>query len=240
MIIESPLTENEVSLLQGYAGITQISVRIWKSLSTVMFTTSIIYLPLLFLSRWLDLFKGSQPYNLALIAGSFAATLYLRREYLQNIFKLPTNDSPYIADIEGGVANVQRLNVKKVLEIEEYEDEGVGFLFELEGGGVLCLISQDYYEYASDFEFEEDEPNTCGDFPQTVIEYRYGPNSGLPLNATGIGDSLRPTFKIPACPKVRKNKKTGEYSYCAPEDGTFYPGNIEDICMKFGYKPIPI
>jgi hypothetical protein len=240
LVVESPLTENDVIFLQSYAGISRVGTRIWDTLSGIIVATCMIYVLLSLLSSWLGIFKESQYYNISLLFVAFAVALYLARELLLNVFNLPTADNPFVADLVGGLASVQRLNVKSALEIEEYEDEGVGFLLELEGGGVLCLISQDYYEYSSNQEFDDDEPDLRANFPQTVIEYRYGPNSGLPLNAKGVGESLRPVLKIPACPKFRKDVKTGKYAYCAPEDGTFYAGSLGDVCQLFGYRPVPI
>lgn len=240
MFTEAPLTGTEKRLLASYAGVEKLIPRILQASWIIGCFAAMIYFPIRLFWLWSDIIVDSAAYNLTLIAVSCICSIYYSKTYLRDQFRKPSKESPFLVDLEGGVANVEQFNVRRVIEIEEYEDEGAGFLLELERGGVLCVIGQDYYEYMSDIELEGDEPDLRGNFPHTIIEYRYGPNSGLPLNVTGVGDSLRPFQKIPSRPKFAKNKKGRGYVYVGPEDGTFYPGSLEDICRQFDYTPVPI
>ncbi len=146
-------------------------------------------------------------------------------------------EKPFAADLAGGIAAQEDLRVTRAMELGEYEDEGLGFLLELEGGGVLCLINQDYYAYGHDAVASDDMPDERGDFPQTTVRYRYGPNSGLPFSATGVGASLRPSHRIPGTQKVQLRTGNKRSSYVSPEDGSFYPGTLEDVCAQFNFRP---
>lgn len=144
-------------------------------------------------------------------------------------------------DAAGSVAYDLDLDIARAVEIEEYEDEGAGFFLELADGRVLCLISQDLYEFASDFDPEDDDEDRRGEFPQTRIRYRYAPNSGMLLDLTGIGEPLRPIGKIKTTGRFfRKDKETGQRTYTGPEDGMVYEGPLEASLAAFGYKLKPL
>lgn len=51
------------------------------------------------------------------------------------------------ADIEAGQVEVRTYSIKRVVEIEEWEDIGAGFLVETDTGEVMFLRSQDLYGY---------------------------------------------------------------------------------------------
>ncbi len=244
LIEQSPLSPFEKRYLKGFTFSPDYWSFIWVASVVFGFWLAILFFPSYVIWHWLKLVEYPSNFRHLFLNVSMALsallTIWAMRSEIRHFFKPPRSDSPVAADLAGGVADVQLLSVKRALEIEEYDDEGAGFLLELEEGGVLCLISQNYYEYVTDIELEEGEPDLRSDFPHTIIEYRYGPNSGLPLNAVGIGQTLRPTLKIPRCPKTRKDKKTRRHIYCAPEDGTFYPGTLEDVCRQFDYRPVPI
>ena len=139
-------------------------------------------------------------------------------------------------DIAGASAHTIEFDLKRVVEIEEYEDEGTGFFLETTDGRVLCLISQDFYEYASDVELEKNEEDRRSQFPQTRIRYRYAPHSGTCLDLAGCGEPLRPFGKVKTTRRFfKKDKTTGRRFYTGPEDGVIYDGPIEATLHAFGY-----
>ena len=145
------------------------------------------------------------------------------------------------ADLAGGVAHDLDLAISRAVEIEEHEDEGAGFFLELADGRVLCLISQDLYEYASDVDLEEGEEDRRAEFPQTRIRYRYAPHSGVLLDLAGVGEPLRPFGKVKTTARFfKKDKQTGQRSYTGPEDGTVYEGPLEATLAGFRYELKPL
>jgi hypothetical protein len=145
------------------------------------------------------------------------------------------------ADLTGGVAHHLDLTISRAVEIDEYEDEGAGFFLELADARVLCLISQDLYEYASDIDLEEGEEDRRNEFPQTRIRYRYAPHSGMLLDLAGIGETLRPFAKVKTTGRFfQKDKETGQRRYTGPEDGMVYEGPLEATLAGFKYKLKPL
>lgn len=144
-------------------------------------------------------------------------------------------------DLAGGVAHELELAISRVTEIVEHEDEGAGFFLELADGRVVCLISQDLYEYASDFDLEEGVEDRRNEFPQTRIRYRYAPHCGMLLDLTGVGEPLRPFGKVNTTGRFfEKDKETGRRTYTGPEDGMVYEGPLEATLAAFKYKLKPL
>jgi hypothetical protein len=144
-------------------------------------------------------------------------------------------------DLAGGVAHDLDLAISQAVEIEEHEDEGTGFFLELDDGRVLCLISQELYEYASDFELEDGVEDRRNEFPQTRIRYRYAPHSGMLLDLAGIGEPLRPFAEVETTGRFfKKDTETGRRTYTGPEDGVVHEGPLEATLAAFKYKLKPL
>lgn len=138
-------------------------------------------------------------------------------------------------DLQEGIALVHTFNVLDAVEIAEYEDEGAGFFLELEDGQVLCVIGQDLYDYAHDAEADPGEgiEDMRHLFPQTKIEYRVAPASGLRLRVKGVGASLPVSAVVKSHKGFFRKGKGGVSHYTGPEDGVFYPGGMEDVLKQF-------
>lgn len=180
-----------------------------------------------------------------LLVATLIAALGLREMWVDFFKSLrPSPDGPTAVerDLASGVAKVLTADVLRVVEIEEYDDEGAGFLLELGDGRVLALVSQDLYEFTHDAELEEGEEDNRDAFPQTRIEYRYAPHSGLHLGIRGVGEPLKPIglVKTDKHHFVRSGRK-GPWSFIGAEDGNFYEGTLEEVLARLQYtlKPIP-
>lgn len=167
-------------------------------------------------SIWIDVYKALQP--------------------------LPDGPTPVERDLAGGVAKVLTADVLRFVEIEEYDDEGAGFLLELADGRVLAVVSQDLYEFTHDAELEDGKQDNRDSFPQTRIEYRYAPHSGLNLGIRGVGEPLKPIglVKTDKHHYVRTGRK-GPRRFIGAEDGTFYEGTLEEVLarLKYTLRPLP-
>lgn len=128
------------------------------------------------------------------LASAVIVVLFVRPSFLRNYRYARTPGSygeKVDADVAGGLASVEILEVDEVYEIEEFEDEGAGFLFSLADGRVLCLIGQDLYPYSAKADPDEkDFTDTV--FPSTLIEHTYAPNSGFVFGTRGLGGYLKP------------------------------------------------
>ena len=174
---------------------------------------------------------------------SSVATLWLTRRMIRETYEYWRNDNElddYGRDLANGIARRLRVDVTRYVEIEEFEDEGAGFLIELDDSRVLALVSQDLYEFTEDFEWEEFGEDRRDEFPQTRIEYLYAPLSGLPLDFCGIGETLKPIGKVRTAEHhfVKKPNK-GESDFLAAEHGTFYDGSLEEVMERLQYTIKP-
>jgi len=160
-----------------------------------------------------------------------AVGLYVAIAFIRSIGWADTKAREIRQDIESGNAHVVELDLERAVEIEEYEDEGAGFFLEMSDGRVLCLISQDLYDYATDIDIEKGGEDLRDQFPQTRIRYRYAPQSGICLDLTGVGKPLRPFGKVKTTGRFFKNR-----TYTGPEDGMVYEGPLEATLATFGYK----
>lgn len=133
------------------------------------------------------------------------------------------------ADLDGGMAAVEMLDVNEVYEIEEFDDEGAGFLLVLSDGRVLCLISQDLYPYSLSAAPEDKEfADTV--FPSTRIEHTYAPHSGSVFSTKGLGDYLKPKALL-RWPEGGPRTDP----YLGPEPDTFMDGPVDDIIKRAGF-----
>lgn len=156
---------------------------------------------------------------------------------IRNIGKGGTKIDLITKDIKNAVANVLISDVRRAVEIKEYEDEGTGFFLELDDGRVLCVIGQDLYEYAHDAEFEKGATDMRHLFPQTGIEYRFAPLRGWRLSIKGTKEPLQAYGRVATTRRFfKKDKASGQRVYTGPEDGAFYDGPMEVVLNKFGYK----
>jgi hypothetical protein len=83
----------------------------------------------------------------------------------------------------------------RAVEIEEFEDEGVGFLLELADGSLLFLHGQ----YLYDFEPREEQPGVviARRFPCTRFTMRRHPEQGYVVDLECGGDTLDPAASGP-------------------------------------------
>jgi hypothetical protein len=239
-IRQSPLTQEEKAALRINSA---SSVRREIAMGLVwgfFFLTGVLFAILYSVWKWLGLVDDPQAYMYWFVAlSAMTSGGYILKACWQDIISFSAKKSDPIAqDLKGGFANVFTANVRRAVEIKEYEDEGTGFFLELDDGRVLCVIGQDLYDYAHDAEVDPEEG--VGDkrhmFPQTKIAYRYALLSGYRLGISGIGEPLRPYGIVTSTKRFfKKDKSTKKITYTGPTDGTFYDGRMEDVLKKFGY-----
>lgn len=243
-IVEVPLCSNDRECLSTF-------LLSWRDLvSSALWGTGLLggLILVIALGIWKWLIPIGDPDNylgwLFLAAIIFAVwvcrSLWL--EVYNSLRPSPEGPTPAERDLAGGVAKVLTADVLRVVEIEEYDDEGAGFLLELGDGRVLAVVSQDLYEFTHGTELEEGEEDTRDNFPQTRIEYRYAPHSGRHLGIRGVGEPLKPVglAKTDKHHFVRTGRK-GKRRFIGAEDGTFYEGTLEDVLarLKYTLRPLP-
>jgi hypothetical protein len=244
-ILEVPLNAGDQKLLKAYSTRSMLDDIIPVSLNTgcggaVLF--------LIFLAIWALFIPLGNPFEhqveLWFAATVIAAVIFspMWADFFKGLRTSPDGPSPIERDLEGGVAKVMTADVLCVVEIKEYEDEGAGFLLQLDDGRVLSVVSQDLYEFTHDIELEEGEEDNRDAFPQTRIEYRYAPHSGLHLGIRGVGKPLKPIglVKTDKHHVVRSGSKEPS-RFIGAEDGTFYEGTLEEVLarLKYTLKPMP-
>ena len=87
------------------------------------------------------------------------------------------------------------MNINKCLKFEDLGTGCSAYFLGIEGGGVLSLYGQDYYEFdpIDDEDYDElDETNGIRVFPKTVIRLRYHKKSGELLEHTAEGKPIAP------------------------------------------------
>ncbi len=239
-VVEVPLTGDDMRVLRDYASGGSFA----ESLGVAAWPTFIVaglgYLCAKFVLGWfLAPSEADQYLGLSALATTAIALILCRCLWIEAFAKLlPSNGTNHFErDIAGGVAHCLSVNVTRVVEIAEYEDEGAGFLLELSDGRVFALISQDLYGFASDCEYEEGDEDLRHLFPQTRIEYRYAPSSKLNLGCRGIGEPLRPIGKVKTTKHhFVKSGKDGMREFVGAEDGQFYDGSLEEVLKRLQYK----
>lgn len=112
-------------------------------------------------------------------------------------------------DLNQGKAEVTVLDIRKVVEVEELEDEGLGFYLETEEGKTLFLQGQYLYDLK--------------DFPSTRIEIVRAPNSRIVFDLKRLGSPLKVSSKLP--PFTPKDHELGVAHY----DGDMLDQKIEEI-----------
>lgn len=229
----SPLTDEEKSLLRSYS---RLDVKDWifQFTSMTIIVAVILFFISIFVWRWVEppglnasdrrlVFLGS-----AIVSVAFS--LWCLRSLFHSRSRLGGLSASTERDLVNGIALVSTFDVIRAVEIEEFEDEGAGFFLELSNGKTLCVIGQDLYDFSQFIELDEDEEDLRDQFPQTRIEYRSAPLSGIRLGIKGVGNPLRP-FGLAKATK----KYGGGMNFSGPTDGEIYDSPIEGILKKFSY-----
>lgn len=204
------------------------------------FLAMLIFIGTTQLWKWFIPVGNPRDYIIPILAIGIAVGAWACRSIWIDAYKalqpLPEGPTPAERDLASGVAKVLTADVLRFVEIEEYEDEGAGFLLELGDGRVLAVVSQDLYEFTDDAELEEGEEDNRDSFPQTRIEYRYAPHSGLHLDIRGVGKPLKPIglVKTDKHHFVRAGRK-GPRRFIGAENGTFYEGTLEEVLSRLKY-----
>lgn len=148
-----------------------------------------------------------------------------------------SGESPKLTDedLHKGMAAVEQLDVEEVVEINERDDEGAGFLLSLKDGRVLCLIGQDLYPYSFDADPELSSEGDAGIFPSDKIEFVYAPRSGIVLSVMGKGRYLKPK-SIVTWPEKRPRAKL----YVGPIPDSFNEGPLEELISRTGFIEEPL
>lgn len=244
-IIEVPLSANDKRYMQGYST-GFVGEWVGSALWINSLVAGVIYVVTRNIWAWLIPIGDPDDYFWWILLTGVAIGAWASRSIWMSAYQAlrpsPAGVTPFERDLAGGVAKVLTADVLRVVEIEEYEDEGEGFLLELDDGRVLAVISQDFYEFAHDFELEDGDEDNRDAFPQSRIEYRYAPNSGIHLDIRGVGKPLKPIglVKTDKHHFVKSGRK-GPRCFIGAEDGTFYEGTLEEVLarLKYTLKPMP-
>ncbi|MCV6824076.1 MULTISPECIES: hypothetical protein [Halocynthiibacter] len=137
-------------------------------------------------------------------------------------------------DLQNGFAAIERLEVAAVVEVEEEEDEGAGFLLELRDGRVLFLVGQDLDFHSLHVE-PDAENEVAGDiFPSDKVDFVYAPKSGVRLDVIGTGSYLKPRSWV-----KRRVGRTRSSSHADPMPDSFNDGPLEDVLKRYGFVEVP-
>lgn len=233
-----PLSSAERSILKAYTT-SSLRLEIVKGiLFGGMFLSAIVFAVAFNLWKWLGPglgFPDAEQHSLPVLGLTVVACgSWIVWEMLKT--RGPTGkDDPAQLDLQAGVAVTEEYNVTAAAEIAELEDEGAGFLLELDDGRVLCVIGQDLYDYAHDAVPEDGAPVPQAVFPSTRISYAYAPRSGIRLHLQGIGEKLATRRLVEMKKSFYRESKGGVRSYTGPLDATFYPGTLDEVLKKFGW-----
>lgn len=250
MVSKESLTKEERQILGGYTS-TSLYRHIAISLLWAFFLISCFSFVISFpIWKWIAPSLGIvKPHEYreifivlsCLVGGAFVVSVLWKEFRYRNKSDNARNEfyKRVKQDLKDGFVKVEVLNVLKAVEIAEYEDEGAGFFLELEDGRVLCAIGQDLYDYAYDAETQPEEgiEDMRHLFPQTKIEYRYAPESGIRLGVWGVGEPLAASAIVKSHKGFFQKEKGGAQYYAGPEDGKFYEGTLEDVLNQFKLKP---
>ncbi len=243
-IVEVPLSANDKRYLQAYST-GSVGEWVGSALWISCLVAGVIYVVTRNVWAWLIPIGDPDDYSRWILLAAVAIGAWASRSIWILAYKAlrisPDNSRPFERDLTDGVAHVLTADVQRVVEIEEYEDEGEGFLLELDDGRVLAVISQEFYEFIHDFELEEGFEDNRDAFPQTRIEYRYAPHSGLHLDIRGVGEPLKPVglVKTDKHHFVKSGRK-GPRRFIGAEDGTFYEGTLEEVLARLKYTLWPL
>lgn len=97
------------------------------------------------------------------------------------------NVNPKVRDaLAAGLVEVKRVEVKEAIEIEEFEDEGSGWIFDIGEGQCLVLKGQSY--------FPDDKQSA---WPNTSFEIVRTAKHGLWVGIFCFGNALKPLQTVP-------------------------------------------
>lgn len=118
----------------------------------------------------------------------------------------------YENDLKDGNVMVLSCQSNAVIEVEEFEDEGPGFFFEIDDGKIMFLQGQYLYDHVDSKRF----PNKKFD----VVKL---PHSGVILDVVCKGDSLAPLRVLE--PTAISSEQHIPFVY----DGDIFSGKLETI-----------
>lgn len=163
-----------------------------------------------------------------LISAAYTFTLFVKEN------RSVTEQNGYFQrvdeDIKNGFVVIERLEVYEVVEVEEYDDEGAGFLLALRDGRVLFLIGQHLYPFSLAAEAEERAEVENEIFPSDIVAVTYAPRSGIILASKGVGAYLRPRGWL------RWQGKGPRSSYYeGPLPDSFEDGPLDAVIERAGF-----
>ena len=122
---------------------------------------------------------------------------------------------------EKGLAEVEEFRALRSFEVDEFEDEGLHFFLELEGGGVLFLCGQYLYDYQEIT--DDDELNQNATFPCAHFRIKRHKVERWVYEVEPLSPYIPPEEKLPHYCKAYIKK------HGFPEDGTVYAQSYEEL-----------
>lgn len=123
----------------------------------------------------------------------------------------------YDIDLQDGQVEVLECRPRAVVALEEFEDEGPGFFFDLGDGQLLFLQGQYLYDLTEKKKF-----------PSTYFTFVRAPHSRSALSIASQGEVLSPlrTIQLSGSDVL---KSVMDF----PEDGSVFPGSLESVEQNF-------
>lgn len=240
-----PLTKDEIKYLKSYFGKSPNDnyVIILNSLFGYGLLTGLIYTTLYLIAKHIlfPIFDMGlvNDYKSHILIISMIIGLIIAFPMIKSILEFKQQSNRKLNNaIKTNQAEIYNLSISRAAELEEYEDEGVGFFLETDDNRVLFIRGQDLYDYASDSEDEnESDSKIYGQlFPSTKLTLIREPILGIRLNIIPEGDEIKNILKLKRKSFIKKGK--GPRKYIGPDDGAFYDGNLEDVLKKFSISPL--
>ncbi len=243
-MVEVPLTTQDKKWLRAHSPRGDLGESLWSAATVTGMIWGLAFLAVLLGWHWFVPIGNPYDNKNWIAFGTLVPSLwYCRAMWLDLFTAFTPSEHPSAAeqDRTKGTAYSLATDVNRAVEIQEYEDEGAGFLLELADGRVLALVSQDLYEFAHDYEHEDGEGDRSDGFPQTRIEYRYAPISGLSLGWKGAGKPLKPVGLVKTGKHHFIRGRNGrERDFIGAVDGTFYEGSLEEVLSRLAYELLPL
>lgn len=117
-------------------------------------------------------------------------------------------------ELASGLLEMSEYSVKSVIEIKEFDDEGMFFLLEVGENKTLCLRGQYLYECTDG-----------GSFPSSEIKILWNKNFGFTDSVEGTGNKLKPKRRLP--PLNEKQWKLDSL----PEDRDLIHKKIDEVAQ---------
>jgi hypothetical protein len=233
--IQRPLTENERRGLKGVlehvptAGIASSTLR-WLGLWTAIVALCVflivkglaeeggrrtvwtMMIPVAFI------FGILACYACYMLAGSYFRLSGYRRQFVRD--RLPK----FREALEHGGASVCLVTSDRVIVIEEFEDEGSAFIYDLGDGTSFFLRGEDYVP--------ENADGTAGPWPARRFEIVRSAANDLLVGVFGASGRLEPIQTVPM-----KEMPESFWSGEEPRSETVLPGRPEEILKRLGHQP---